>query len=109
MDAAAGLPGTLAALRPGCDEVVVADGGSTDGTAAVARSHGARVVEAPRGRGVQLAAGVRAARGEWLLLLHADTRPAPGWAGAACAHMADGPGRAAYFRFALASADQVGS
>lgn len=105
LDAAARLPGTLAALRPGCDEVVVADGGSADATPALARAAGARVVEAPRGRGLQLAVGVRAARGDWLLLLHADTRPAPGWEGAARAHMAGGAGRAAYFRFALDSAD----
>jgi GT2 family glycosyltransferase len=44
---------------------------------------------------------VAAARGEWLLLLHADTVLGPGWEGAAWRFMAAGPGRAAYFRFAL--------
>ena len=99
--AAATLPATLAALGNIPVEVVVADGGSTDGTADVAMAFGARVVVAPRGRGVQLAAGVAAARGPWLLLLHADTRPAPSWAKAAVRHMAGGPARAAHFRFAL--------
>jgi glycosyltransferase involved in cell wall biosynthesis len=84
---------------------VVVDGASTDATVAVARAFGARVVSAPRGRGGQIAAGVAAARGEWLLLLHADTVLAPDWAGAAAAFMARGPDRAAYFRFALDSSD----
>ena len=57
---------------------------------------------APRGRGAQLAAGVAAARGEWLLLLHADTRLAPGWRQVGAMR---GPDRAGYFRFALDSDD----
>jgi rSAM/selenodomain-associated transferase 2 len=104
-DAAAALPATLAALGTSVDEVVVVDGGSADSTADVARSVGARVLAAPRGRGGQLAAGIAAARHSWLLLLHADTRLAPGWASAASAHINDGAGRAGYFRFALDSAD----
>ena len=83
----------------------MADGASTDATVAVAIALGARVVTAPRGRGAQIAAGVAVARGDWLLLLHADTCLATGWATAAAAFMARGPGRAAYFRFALDSAD----
>lgn len=55
-------------------EVIVADGGSADATCAIARGAGARVVQAPRGRGQQLAAGARAARGEVLCFLHADVR-----------------------------------
>ncbi len=100
LNAARGLQATLAALGAVPDEVVLADGGSTDATRAQAAAAGARVVDAPRGRGWQLAAGVAAARGDWLLLLHADTVLSPGWAAAlgAC-----DPGRAGYFRFALAS------
>jgi rSAM/selenodomain-associated transferase 2 len=57
----------------GVDEVIVADGGSRDGTADIARAHpGVRVVTAPRGRGRQLNAGARAAAGSVLLFLHAD-------------------------------------
>lgn len=102
LNAAAALPATLACLRD-AGEVVVADGGSVDATRQVAAAAGAVVIAAPRGRGAQLAAGIAAARHDWLLLLHADTRPATGWGAAAAAHMRD-PGRAAYFRFALDAA-----
>jgi rSAM/selenodomain-associated transferase 2 len=105
LDAAVHLPGSLGAVA-GAADIVVVDGGSRDGTAALARGLGARVIEAPRGRGSQLAAGVAAARGDWLLLLHADTRLGPGWREAAEHFMArpDNSDRAAYFRFALDSA-----
>ncbi len=81
LDAAAELPALLAALGQagGVGEIVVADGGSRDDTVRLARDAGARVVAAPRGRGPQLAAGADVARGDWLLFLHADCRPAPGW------------------------------
>lgn len=105
LNAAATLPATLAALGDAPGEVVVVDGGSTDATVAVAACLGARVVTAPRGRGGQIAAGVAAARGPWLLLVHADTRLAPGWAAAAEAFLAQGAERAGYFRFALDSGD----
>jgi rSAM/selenodomain-associated transferase 2 len=104
LNAAGTLPATLAALGDAPHEIVIVDGGSRDGTPAVARAHGARVEAAPRGRGVQLHAGIAAAGGAWLLLLHADTRLAPGWEAAARAAMGD-PSRAAYFRFALDSDD----
>jgi rSAM/selenodomain-associated transferase 2 len=64
---------SLAGLR-GEFEVIVTDGGSTDGTVEAAREYGLRVVNAPRGRGVQMNAGARLASGEVLLFLHADTR-----------------------------------
>ncbi len=105
LNAAAGLPATIDAVRATAGEILVIDGGSRDATAAVARACGARVLAAPRGRGTQLSAGVAAARGPWLLLLHADTVLAPDWPAAAAAHMAAGAGRAGYFRFVLDSAD----
>ena len=114
LDAAAALPGTLAAIGEAGPEVaiVVVDGGSRDGTAEVAAGLGARVIAAPRGRGVQLAAGVAAAASGWVLLLHADTRLESGWHEAAALFMAESgmaepgqSGRAGYFRFALDSAD----
>ncbi len=71
---AAEMPRVLEVARGGCPhEVIVADGGSTDGTAALARSMGALVIEAPRCRAVQLNRGAEAASGDLLLFLHADT------------------------------------
>ena len=59
-------------------EIVVVDGGSSDGTARVAMSHGARVISGHRGRGSQCRAGSEAATGEWMVFLHADARLEPG-------------------------------
>ena len=64
----------LATLRVAGCEVIVADGGSDDRTAALARPRCDQIVAAPRGRGAQMNAGAAAARGEVLLFLHADTR-----------------------------------
>jgi rSAM/selenodomain-associated transferase 2 len=64
----------LATLRAAGCEVIVADGGSRDRTNALARPLCDRVVNAPRGRGVQMNAGAAAARGDVLVFLHADTR-----------------------------------
>jgi rSAM/selenodomain-associated transferase 2 len=66
-----------AARVGGVSEVIVVDGGSADGTAEVARGRGARVVTSPRGRGAQMHAGAREARGEVLWFLHADTLAPP--------------------------------
>jgi rSAM/selenodomain-associated transferase 2 len=98
------LAATIRALGAGA-EVLVADAGSTDATRAIAEVLHARIVAAPKGRGPQIAAGIASASQSWVLILHADTRLQPGWRDAAKAHMADNPGKAAYFRFALDSAD----
>ena len=64
----------LAPLRGRGHEVIVADGGSDDGTPALARALCDRVIAAPRGRAAQMNAGARQACGDVLLFLHADTR-----------------------------------
>jgi rSAM/selenodomain-associated transferase 2 len=64
----------LAPLRAVGAEVIVADGGSADDTAARARLLADRVLVAARGRASQMNAGAAAAAGDVLLFLHADTR-----------------------------------
>jgi len=54
-------------------EIVVADGGSTDGTVTACERAGVTVVNSPKGRAVQMNAGALAASGQILLFLHVDT------------------------------------
>lgn len=57
----------------GVSEIIVADGGSTDGTRAVVEQHPhVRFLSAQRGRAWQMNAGAAIATGDVLLLLHAD-------------------------------------
>ena len=111
LEAAGTIEATLAALDDGGAtvqalrevETIVVDGGSTDTTQSLAENLGARVITAPRGRGLQMSAGANAAKGDWLLFLHVDTRLAPGWTAAVDGFIADPANteRAGYFRFAL--------
>lgn len=81
-------------------QVVVADGGSRDGTVEAARALGCDVVVAEPGRGRQLRAGARAVRKPWMLVLHADTLLEAGWIEVVRAHI-ERSDRAAYFRLAF--------
>jgi rSAM/selenodomain-associated transferase 2 len=81
LDEAACIEAALAALQPlraRGHEVIVVDGGSADGTAALARPLADQVISAPRGRAAQMNRGAGLAAGEALLFLHADTRLPPG-------------------------------
>ena len=60
------------ALSAGADEVILADGGSSDATVETARAGGAQVVASVPGRALQQNAGARQASGDVLLFLHAD-------------------------------------
>jgi rSAM/selenodomain-associated transferase 2 len=55
-------------------QVIVVDGGSQDGTVALAEGHADSVLISPAGRARQMNAGAAAASGDILLFLHADTR-----------------------------------
>ncbi len=68
------IGGTIEQVRRTGIEIIVADGGSRDGTPEIARRAGAAVVDAPPGRAVQQNAAARLAKGRVLLFLHADTR-----------------------------------
>lgn len=108
LNAAGELPQCLASLMPGAEaglirEVLLSDGGSGDATAEIADAAGASIIESEPGRGKQLAAGAEAARGEWLLFLHADTALTRDWVERARDHMSNAPGRAAYFTLAFRS------
>ena len=105
LDAEAGLARTLSSLALANEggllrEVVVTDGGSRDATLAIADEAGCRVVTGPPGRGGQLARGAEAARGAWMLFLHADTELEPPWVEEAAALIAAG-GAAGAFRHAF--------
>jgi rSAM/selenodomain-associated transferase 2 len=63
----------LAPLRVRGAEVIVADGGSSDGTFRLAQPLADRITAAPRGRGTTMNAGAALGTGDALLFLHADT------------------------------------
>jgi len=102
LNSAADLPDTLATLIEGLDaglvrELIVSDGGSGDATVLMAQDVGARLVSGPAGRGGQLRRGGKAAKGDWILFLHADTHLPAGWAGVVGDHVS-GRQTAGYFR-----------
>ena len=80
LDEAAVIGAALEALRPLRErghEVIVADGGSTDGTRELAARGADRVLAAPRGRARQMNAGAKVATGDVFVFLHADTKLPP--------------------------------
>lgn len=84
LNASASLPNTLATLMEGVfDEIVadliISDGGSTDGTIEIAHEVGATLVTSRPSRGGQIAVGVSACKSDWILILHADSCLGAGW------------------------------
>ncbi|MGR8978582.1 MAG: TIGR04283 family arsenosugar biosynthesis glycosyltransferase [Gammaproteobacteria bacterium] len=75
LNEAQSLPACLSALEPlrPDSEIIVCDGGSTDNTVTIARKSADHVIESDKGRARQMNAGAKAATGNILLFLHADT------------------------------------
>ncbi len=98
LNAQEALPACLASLMEGVEaglirELILSDGGSTDATQTIAEDTGALFISGPPSRGGQLRRGVAAAQGEWLLILHADSRLSEGWAALVQSHLPkDTPG-----------------
>jgi GT2 family glycosyltransferase len=80
----------LAALDPAPFETILVDGGSADGSAALAESLGLRVIVSDRkGRAAQINAGAAAAAGDILFVIHLDTEVPPDACAAVAATLAD--------------------
>ena len=79
LNEAVALPETVRRARASAEvsEIIVVDGGSTDGTPRLATELGCRVFPSPRGRGAQMRLGAAQATGDVILLLHADTHLPP--------------------------------
>jgi rSAM/selenodomain-associated transferase 2 len=102
------LPGCLAALRDqAAHQLIVADGGSTDGTVEIAGRAGAVLVPCDvRQRAAQMNLGARRAEGDILLFIHADTR-LPAGALAAVERVVAGGALGGCFRLRLEGASPV--
>lgn len=108
LDAAGELPLCLESLLPGLTgglirEVILVDGGSGDDTVAMAEAAGCQVLASPPGRARQLRCGAAAARGDWLLFLHADTALSADWSERTAEHIARHSKMAACFTLAYRS------
>lgn len=96
------LARTLTSLVPGVvegviKEVIIVDGGSTDSTLEIAESTGCRIVDGDAARGLQLWQGCRAAKGDWLMVIHPDSQLGEGWIDEVQNHIRSYPTQAGYF------------
>ena len=108
LNAAQGLPACLGALGEGLEaglirELILTDGGSRDETRLIGEVAGALWCTGAAGRGGQIARGVAAAKGAWLLVIHADTVLEAGWSRAVLAHLTAAPNKAGYGQLAFAA------
>jgi len=82
---AGAIGNVIAALKPAANwrEIIVIDDGSSDDTSAIAAAAGATVIRHPynKGNGASVKTGVRAAQGEYILILDADGQHRPADAG----------------------------
>lgn len=107
-NSAAALGTTLEPLFAGLHqgvirELILTDGGSHDNTAQIANDLGAVWITGAPSRGGQISRAVKVAQGEWLLILHSDTRLPHDWVERATQHMAHN--EAGYFYLSF---DQAG-
>ena len=84
LNSEADLYETLGSLFEGIEnqiirELIISDGGSTDKTKSIAHEVGAVFIEGSCGRGLQISKGVDKSRGDWILILHADTSLSLHW------------------------------
>lgn len=106
LDAASIIGPTLAALAEGAvdgliREVVIVEGGTDQSIEDIAEAAGARLARTAPGRGGQMAAGAALASAPWLLFLHADSVPGPGWQQSVRRHIETSPDRAGWFHLAF--------
>ncbi|MDD9922465.1 MAG: TIGR04283 family arsenosugar biosynthesis glycosyltransferase [Boseongicola sp.] len=108
LNAADALPDCAEALLPGVTSglignLIVSDGGSTDGTQNIAKELGAIVIEGKPSRGGQIRQGVERSNAPWVLIVHADTELSPTWVEAVQRHRESNPNQAGFFRLAFSS------
>lgn len=102
------LADTVPAITVGAFEIILAGASEeADACRRFASAHpGVRFVTGPRGRASQMNRGAASATGDWLLFLHADSRPDPGWIDAIREAGRTPEVVAGSFRFALDSSDR---
>ena len=106
LNEAENIAGTLLPLqeeRGRSLEIILADGGSTDDTPALARPWINEFTSAPPGRASQMNAGAELAQGRYLFFLHADTQITPEALSELLAHCATGKAQWGFFRVRLAA------
>ena len=108
-DAEGELPGCLSALIAGVEaglvrEVIVSSVPSNETkTRQIAEDAGAIWIEGNEGRGTQMKRGAEAARGDWLLFVHADTWLSAQWPESVRKHISASPAKAGAFQLTFRS------